>query len=638
MRKFFTTLVPACLAAVLMASLGLAAGRAEASGPQTVYDLTRAASGQGWKAFNRSATLVEEGGRKFLRLDERAGDGEIWLDGVSFSIGTIEFNVRGKDVFQQSFVGAAFHGVDEKTFEAVYFRPFNFKAEAPAGKIHAVQYVSHPDFTWQRLRAERPDQYESAVFPVPDPNGWFHVRIVVASKRIGVYVDGASTPCLVVESLSGRSTGLVGLMVGNGSGGDYADFKITPAAADPVIPPPAAAPKAPAPMNIFQAAQAGNLARVKELVEADPAALNAKAAGGQSVLMIAIGTGKHDVAEYLIGRGADVSAENDFHIRPLHAACGSDTPVEIVRRLVEKGADVNAAAKYSGKPLDLALEVGNAGIISYLKSKGAEPTPLTFETFRLAPALHRIAYPWGMRNNVVVFSGREGILLIDSGFAKIAVPELKKTIGGLSAGNITYLINSHPHGDHIEANSVAPAEAKIVNFKNLGSPEFKDRFSRSDKPFWKDGDRELAAPYLLPFNGETIQIIPNPGLHSAEDILVYFPKSKVLSMGDLLLAGTCPAVPNSIAYLDFLDNVLAAFPDGTTFVSGHGPDLSKAGLKTYRDDLAEMIAIVRNNKEAGKSAEDMVRDDILKAYKEEYSFLDWIGPDSLIRRAAAVIK
>jgi glyoxylase-like metal-dependent hydrolase (beta-lactamase superfamily II) len=391
-------------------------------------------------------------------------------------------------------------------------------------------------------------------------------------------------------------------------------------------------------MNIFQAAQAGNLARVKELVEKDPAAVNANAPGNQSVLLIAAGSGKREVAEYLIGLGADVSAETNFHLRPLHAACASDGPVELVQLLVEKGADVNAVAKYSGKPLDLALEVGNAGIISYLKSKGAEPTPLTFETFRLAPALHRIAYPWGMRNNVIVFSGPEGILLIDSGFTKLAVPELKKTIGGLAAGDIKLLINSHPHGDHVEANSVAPAEAKILNFKNLDGPEFKDRISRSDKPFWKDGDRELAAPYLLPFNGETIQIIPNPGLHSAEDILVYFPKSKVLGLGDLLLAGTCPAVQNPIAYLSFLDNVLAAFPDGTTFASGHGPDLSKAGLKKYRDDMAAMIAIVRKNREAGKSADDMVRDDILKAYKAEYSFLDWIGPDSLIRRVAAVLK
>jgi hypothetical protein len=45
-----------------------------------------------------------------------------------------------------------------------------------------------------------------------------------------------------------------------------------------------------------------------------------------------------------------------------------------------------------------------------------------------------------------------------------------------------------------------------------------------------------------------------------------------------------------------------------------------------------MIALVRKNYEAGKSAEDMLRDDVLKAYKAEYSLLDWIGPDSWLLR------
>ncbi|RPI79630.1 MAG: MBL fold metallo-hydrolase, partial [Desulfobacteraceae bacterium] len=376
----------------------------------------------------------------------------------------------------------------------------------------------------------------------------------------------------------------------------------------------------------------------KELVEKDPQAVKAADLGGRRPLYIGVGYNRAEVAEYLLAKGADVNAQDNFHTAALHVACSNDLPLSLVRLLVEKGADVNAVAKYSGKPLDMALEIGNAEIIAYLKSKGAEPTLLTFETFRLAPALHRIAYPWGMRNNVIVFSGPEGILLLDSGFTKLAVPELRKTIGRLASGDIRYLINSHSHGDHVDANAVAPAEANVINFKNLDGQEFKDRMSRSDKPFWKDGDRELGAPFLLPFNGETIQIIPNPGLHSPEDILVYFPKSKVLCLGDLLLAGTCPAVPDPIVYLGFLDNVLAAFPDGTTFAGGHGPDLTKTGLKKYRDDLAAMIAIVRKNREAGKSADDMVRDDILRAYKAEYSFLDWIGPDSLIRRAAAVIK
>jgi len=206
---------------------------ASPAGSQTspaASDLTKAAAGQGWKVVNRSATMIDDGGRKAIRLDERLGDGLVWLEGVSFGDGTIEFDVRGKDDFQKSFVGAAFHGADDRTFEAVYFRPFNFKPSDPARAARAVQYVSHPEFTWQKLRAERPGRYEHAVDPVPDPNGWFHVRIVVARPKVSVFVDGSTEPCLTVETLSDRREGLVGLMVGNGSGGDFSGFKVTPAA------------------------------------------------------------------------------------------------------------------------------------------------------------------------------------------------------------------------------------------------------------------------------------------------------------------------------------------------------------------------------------------------------------------------
>ena len=61
-------------------------------------------------------------------------------------------------------------------------------------------------------------------------------------------------------------------------------------------------------------------------------------------------------------------------------------------------------------------------------------------------------------------------------------------------------------------------------------------------------------------------------------------------------------------------------------------DLSAAGLRKYRNDLAAMVAIVKKNAEAGRSPEDMLRDDVLKEYKAAYSYLDWIGPDSWLRR------
>ena len=176
--------------------------------------------------FNRTATSVRDGARSGVHLSASADNGVGYLKGVELANGTIELDIRGKDVQGQSFVGVAFHGVDDTTYDAVYLRPFNFKTDDPVRHGHAVQYVSHPTYPWQKLRAEHPGEYEQAVTPAPDPNGWFHVRVVVASPKVSVYVADATEPCLVVSQLSNRHKGRVGLWVGNGSDGDFANLRI----------------------------------------------------------------------------------------------------------------------------------------------------------------------------------------------------------------------------------------------------------------------------------------------------------------------------------------------------------------------------------------------------------------------------
>ena len=192
-------------------------------------DLAKVAEGKGLKHFNRTASSLSDGTRKGVRLSEGPGEGPAYVEGIDLADGTIDLDVRGKDVQQQSFVGVAFHGVDGTTYEAVYFRPFNFKAEDPARRLRAVQYISHPTHTWQKLRAEHPGRYEQPVSPVPDPNAWFHVRVVVASPKVSVFVNDAKEPSLVVDQLSDRKKGLIGLWVGNNSGGDFANLTIVPA-------------------------------------------------------------------------------------------------------------------------------------------------------------------------------------------------------------------------------------------------------------------------------------------------------------------------------------------------------------------------------------------------------------------------
>ena len=65
--------------------------------------------------------------------------------------------------------------------------------------------------------------------PAPNPNDWFHARIVVESNRISVYVNSNAQPSLVVQPLVPVRGKQLGLWVGNGSDGDWKNLKITPA-------------------------------------------------------------------------------------------------------------------------------------------------------------------------------------------------------------------------------------------------------------------------------------------------------------------------------------------------------------------------------------------------------------------------
>jgi hypothetical protein len=200
-------------------SLLLGAGlAAPAQGPALTPNLSKVADGQGWKVAGRKASAFAADSKKGVRFDQRPGQGIAWLDDIEFAEGTIEVDIKGEDKPQQSFVGVAFRVVDEKTHDAVYFRPFNFKTTDAARRVRAVQYVSHPQFPWHTLRQDKPGLYEKAVKPVPDPDGWFHARIIVEKRKVRVFVDDGKEPCLVVEELSDRKGGKVGLWWVRGRG------------------------------------------------------------------------------------------------------------------------------------------------------------------------------------------------------------------------------------------------------------------------------------------------------------------------------------------------------------------------------------------------------------------------------------
>ena len=189
-----------------------------------VPDLKAIPSGKGWKGSVSGLTLTEKDGAPAVAAKANT---VVWLDGFEFTNGVIEFDGKGKSGPPQSnFMGVTFRVVDEKTHDVVYLRPFNFRADSAEKRSHSVQYASHPDWGWDRLRQEKPGQYEKAIEPAPDGDAWFHAKVVVENPKVSVFVNGASVPSLVVNEITSRKGGSVGLYFF--ASGTIANLKVTP--------------------------------------------------------------------------------------------------------------------------------------------------------------------------------------------------------------------------------------------------------------------------------------------------------------------------------------------------------------------------------------------------------------------------
>ncbi len=190
-------------------------------------DLSKINDGKTWEIHNRIVEIRSEANQKTVVFDAREGEGLAIYQNLEFENGTIEFDVKGKDVLQQSFVGVAFHIQNDSTYNAIYLRPFNFKK--PERSSHSVQYINHPKFTWQKLRSEFPEQFEKIVAPVPNPDEFFHARIEVEWPLVKVFVENADIPSLEVKMLSAFKKGKIGLWVGHGSDGTFKNLVVKPA-------------------------------------------------------------------------------------------------------------------------------------------------------------------------------------------------------------------------------------------------------------------------------------------------------------------------------------------------------------------------------------------------------------------------
>lgn len=148
-----------------------------------------------------------------------------------FRDGTIEVDLAGEPAAgagggARGFIGIAFRLQGDGSYEYIYLRPTNGRADDQVRRNHSTQYSSHPGFDFARSRQEAPEKYESYVDL--QPGVWTKYKIEVEGRKARLYVHGAEQPCLIVNDLKLEPrAGGVALWVGPGTEGYFSNLKIT---------------------------------------------------------------------------------------------------------------------------------------------------------------------------------------------------------------------------------------------------------------------------------------------------------------------------------------------------------------------------------------------------------------------------
>jgi cyclase len=229
----------------------------------------------------------------------------------------------------------------------------------------------------------------------------------------------------------------------------------------------------------------------------------------------------------------------------------------------------------------------------------------------------------GSGGNVAVSAGPDGVLVVDDQFAPLA-EKINKAIDKLSKKKIQYVLNTHWHFDHTGGNPVLGKEGLIVAHDKV-----RTRLAVEGKVLGmtlpatpKEGlpvityDKSMS----LFFNGEEIRLTHLPAGHTDGDTAVYFTSSNVLHTGDQFIVDMFPFFDMDNGgtvegYLRNLESLLQTLPAGVKIIPGHGPLAKKEDMERMVAMLKETIALVRSQKDAGKTLEQVQAQGVPEKYK-----------------------
>ena len=223
----------------------------------------------------------------------------------------------------------------------------------------------------------------------------------------------------------------------------------------------------------------------------------------------------------------------------------------------------------------------------------------------------------GAGGNVVVWSGADGVVLVDTGLATSAAA-LVEAVTRISAAPVKFVINTNGHADHAGGNEAfARRGAVLIGHESLLENGEQD----SAVPAGNTEASEItlaARPVLttmealaLHLNGDRLDAVHVADAHTASDIVVRWNDADVVALGDVYWSGQYPYIDvesgGSLAgMVAAVEGTLARSNARTVVVPGHGAVSNRAELAAYRDMLVTVGRKVREAVETGMGIEEIL--------------------------------
>jgi glyoxylase-like metal-dependent hydrolase (beta-lactamase superfamily II) len=226
-----------------------------------------------------------------------------------------------------------------------------------------------------------------------------------------------------------------------------------------------------------------------------------------------------------------------------------------------------------------------------------------------------------------------GVVVIDA----LGSPELARRllaeIAKVTNKPIHTVVLTHYHADHIyglqvfkEVGARIVAHGAAREYLTSDTARLRLNISRQELWPWVDektrlvpADEWLTKSKMLVVGGVHFDIQPVGPSHTAEDLVVYLPKHKVLFAGDLMFRNRIPFVgqADSRHWIDAMGNLLQF--DTLWVVPGHGPISNdpKGDMTLTRDYLIYLREAM------GRAAKDM------EPFESAYSATDWSKFDTM---------